>query len=177
MSAEPRKPRKAAPDTSVDHFRKLLHENKMRVTDERVTLYSILAEKPGTFLTVNELTERLRQRGTELKSATVYNTLSLFCRLGLLSRRKHSTGDKGYISSAFSLIQPAHSGGTKLNVVLTVECSVCGKGRVLRDSQLINYLRRHHFAGFDTSHGVADVHISALCKRCAKLAATGDHSV
>lgn len=151
-------------EAELQAFTSLLRSEGMRVTPERLALRDVLRTGAGKYFSARMLAEALAESGAPVNAATVYNGIRTFERLGLVRKRRRASD--GSWTYAYT---PASGKSTdKLSVDLAIECKVCGKVKVVRDSQLTNYLRRHRFTGFDTSRGVVSIQISCECNRCRR---------
>lgn len=141
----------------------ILHSRGMRLSPEREAIHRVLSARPGRYLTASDISRALAEEGCVVKTATVYNTLSAFTGIGLAHKRRMP--DSG--NFAFAITRKERPAG--LAIELALECELCGKVKIVRDTQLTNYLRRHRFTGFDTAAGSADIHIRCVCNRCRRL--------
>ena len=156
----------ASPDSELQAFTSLLRGAGLRVTPERLALREVMRSGRGKYFSVRSLVKSLEEGGSPVNTATVYNGIRAFERLGLLRKRRRSSDG----SWTYAYTAPSTRVADKLGVDLAIECKVCGKVKVVRDSPLTNYLRRHRFTGFDTSRGVVSIHISCECTRCSRSA-------
>jgi len=69
----------------IENFRLILHENKGRLTNERITLLHILCDIEGHFHP-QQLLELLKAKGFDLSLTTVYRNLSLLVQAGIIRR-------------------------------------------------------------------------------------------
>lgn len=138
----------------------------MRVTPGRMKLMEVLAAKPGQYLSARELGEVLQSDGMLLPRASIYNTLTALESTGLVKQR-HLPGRRG---SEWSFIAPSARGRYAFEGAM--KCRICGRVKVLRDSQVKSYFRNHRFQGFDMESAAVNVEITSICNRCKKLLET-----
>lgn len=68
---------------SRSHFADMLVEHGIQPTSQRVEIAAFALAEPK-HLTADEIIDSMRARGARVSKATVYNTLNLFCKRGLL---------------------------------------------------------------------------------------------
>lgn len=150
-----------------ENFVGLLHENKLRMTPERKAVVSALASRPGKFFTAQELKNAASETGFEVKINTVYNTLALLSRLGFV-KKKNITSEERSTPLGVYTFNYETSAAKQLKTELFIKCTVCGRVKIARDNQLTNYIRRHHFAGFITLGGRAEITLECICRKCGR---------
>lgn len=98
----------------MDLFRAYLHRQRLPLTHQREAIAMALFES-GHHLSVDDLSELLRQRGEHVGKATIYRTLSLMVQAGLAREHDFGEGFKRY----------EHQAGEARHDHLI--CTVCGK--------------------------------------------------
>lgn len=66
-----------------DHFADLLVEHGVQPTSQRVEIAKLILSAPQ-HVSAEQIMTSIRQSGSRISKATVYNTLNLFCERGLL---------------------------------------------------------------------------------------------
>jgi Fur family ferric uptake transcriptional regulator len=106
-----------------DHFRGFLRENGLAFTAARAAILRGIVASRGHF-DADALHERLRRAGKTLSSATIYRTLPLFVRSGIIRETLRSRGRARY--------EPSWGRGHHDHL----ECLVCGRIIEFRDEEL-----------------------------------------
>ena len=91
-----------------------------------------------------------------VSDATVYNTLQLFTRAGIL--RRHSIGSKPALYE--NLTAPRAGAGVQL------VCTECGAIKTARDPEVDRLLASRRYPSFSRSYYT--LHVYGLCSRCAR---------
>ena len=77
-----------------EYFKKVLKENGLKITAQRVEVLSVLASCPGRHLTAEEIYELVKVDCPEIGLATVYRTIQILLELSLIDRINL---DDGYV--------------------------------------------------------------------------------
>lgn len=80
--------------TNQEKFIKLLKENGLKVTTQRIAILDVLQSRPDTHLTAEEIYEYVREQYPEIGLATVYRTIQLLSDLQLIDKLNL---DDGYV--------------------------------------------------------------------------------
>jgi len=79
----------------LDEFRRYLREQGLPVTTQREQVAEAVLESRG-HLSVEDIEQRLRERGLHIGKATVYRTLDILARSGLITERDFGEGFRRY---------------------------------------------------------------------------------
>lgn len=107
----------------ADHFRNFLKENGLTLTTARKAILMGIVEAEGHF-DADDLHDSLKKKGTRLSAATIYRTLPLFVKSGIIRETLRSRGRARY----------EHMWGHEHHDHL--ECIVCGKIIEFKDDEL-----------------------------------------
>ena len=110
-------------ETVIEEFRSYLREHNLPVTPQRLAVAEVLLLRDRHF-TVDEIEQELRARGIPVGTATVYRTLEVLVRSGLVVERDFGEGFKRYESSRG---MPEHE---------HLLCTVCGRVVEFQDERL-----------------------------------------
>lgn len=80
----------------IEYVRERLAQQDQRLTPQRETVLRVLLDHADTHLTAEEVYLEARNRAPELGLATVYRTLDLFARLGVVRRLDAGEGVARY---------------------------------------------------------------------------------
>jgi Fur family transcriptional regulator, ferric uptake regulator len=69
-----------------ERFKKLLRENGLKVTTQRITILEVLQKMPDRHLTAEEIYEYVKEQYPEIGLATVYRTIQLLSELNLIDK-------------------------------------------------------------------------------------------
>lgn len=136
----------------IESFRTYLRDNNLPVTAQRLTIAEVVLGS-DRHLSVDEVIRAVISRGTSIGTATVYRTLDVLVRSGLVVERDFGEGFKRY--------EPARGDPHHEHLV----CTSCGRVVEIRDEQLGRMT-----ASMAESHGFRrDSHrlvISGVCGEC-----------
>ncbi|HEY9480106.1 MAG TPA: Fur family transcriptional regulator [Gemmatimonadaceae bacterium] len=138
----------------IEEFRSYLREHNLPVTPQRLAIGEVLLLRDRHF-SAEEVARELRERGITVGTATVYRTLEVLVRSGLVVERDFGEGFKRY-ESARGMPQHEH-----------LLCTVCGRVVEFQDDRLdrmSTLLAEAH--GFATrSHRLVIYGTCAECQR------------
>jgi Fur family ferric uptake transcriptional regulator len=138
----------------VDAFRGFLKKNGLAFTSARAAILDGIVASRGHF-DADALHERLKGAGTELSSATIYRTLPLFVRSGIIKETLRARGRARY-EPAWGRAHHDH-----------LECVLCGRIIEFRDEELERLqdqvCRKHRFRPVEHRLG-----IRGYCAACGK---------
>jgi Fur family ferric uptake transcriptional regulator len=138
----------------TSHFRRFLKDNALTFTSTREAILGGLSAFSGHF-DADELQEALRKRGERLSTATIYRTLPLFVKSGIIKETIGSGGRARY-ERALGLEHHDH-----------LECIRCGRIIEFKDDGLEalqdTVCKKHGFT--PTEHRLA---IKGYCSSCGK---------
>lgn len=121
----------------VHLFRRYLRERGLPVTQQRESIAEIVFGSTG-HLSVDDIESRLRERGDRIGKATIYRTLEMLVKSGLVEEHDFGEGFKRY----------EHLFGQK-PVREHLVCTECGKVTEIHSSELVRVqedeARRHGF--------------------------------
>ena len=107
----------------LESFASYLREHNLPVTPQRLAIADVLLASTS-HLSADDVARELRKRGSAAGLATVYRTIDVLLRSGLLVERDFGEGFKRY--------EPARDMPHHEHLV----CSVCGKVTEFRDERL-----------------------------------------
>lgn len=79
----------------LEAFRRYLREHNLPVTSQREQVADVILGAQG-HLSVEDIERTLRERGTHVGKATVYRTLDLLARCGMITERDFGEGFRRY---------------------------------------------------------------------------------
>lgn len=144
--------------TFVHLFRRYLREQGLPVTQQREAIAEAVFGAQGQ-LSVEEIESALRQRGERIGKATIYRTLEMLVKSGLVEEHDFGEGFKRY----------EHLFGQQL-VREHLVCTECGKVTDIHSSELVRIqeeeAKRHGFLPARYR-----LQIYGLCARCTAAGA------
>ncbi len=136
-------------------FASFLKKEKLRETYERKVIVDLLADCERHF-TPESLLDQLEMRGERLSRATVYNTLNLLIRSGLVQRFQFADGQYHYqISRSQGVARQVH-----------VICNSCGRVSDIKTQSIQKQLAMLNFGTFTPQNITLAVY--GLCSKCAR---------
>ena len=108
---------------ALDEFRAYLRDHNLPVTPQRVAVAEVVLLR-DRHLSAEEIEQELAAKDVSVGTATVYRTLDVLVRSGLVVERDFGEGFKRY-ESARGIPQHEH-----------LLCTVCGKVTEFRDERL-----------------------------------------
>ena len=69
-----------------ERFKKLLKENGLKVTNQRISILEVLEDRPNEHLTAEQIYECVKIKYPEIGLATVYRTIQLLSELSLIDK-------------------------------------------------------------------------------------------
>jgi Fur family ferric uptake transcriptional regulator len=136
----------------LEEFRRYLREHALPVTAQREQVASIVLESRA-HLSVEDIEQQLRARGARIGKATVYRTLDILARSGMISERDFGEGFRRYERV------PGHPHHEHLI------CVRCGKVVEFTNERLerLKALVAEEY-GFEHHHHRLDIY--GLCREC-----------
>jgi Fur family ferric uptake transcriptional regulator len=136
----------------LEEFRRYLREHSLPVTAQREQVAQVVLESAG-HLSVEDIEQRLRERGLRIGKATVYRTLDLLAAGGMITERDFGEGFRRYERL------PGHPHHEHLI------CVRCGKVVEFRNERLerLKALIAEEY-GFQHHHHRLDIY--GLCRDC-----------
>ena len=107
----------------IEAFRAYLREHNLPVTPQRLAIADVVLS-PDRHRSADEIAQELKARGVAVGTATVYRTLEVLVRSGLVVERDFGEGFKRY-ESARDMPQHEH-----------LLCTVCGRVVEFQDERL-----------------------------------------
>lgn len=145
-------------ETPSEAFARYLRTTGRRCTAERMAVLDAVMATPGHF-TADQLLATLRSGPCPVSTATVYSSLELLVDCGLAARRRFSG------ASASALYE--HLGaGPAARSHLHLVCTVCGKIREMRDTELSSMVAAKRFTGFTPAYFTLDLY--GVCSTCQR---------
>jgi Fur family ferric uptake transcriptional regulator len=149
----------------IDEFRAYLREHNLPVTPQRLAVAEVLLLRDRHF-SADEIEQALRAEGISVGTATVYRTLEVLVKSGLVVERDFGEGFRRY-ESARGMPQHEH-----------LLCTVCGRVVEFQDDRLdrmSTLLAEAH--GFATnSHRLVIYGVCSDCQARGATRATGSGS-
>ena len=143
----------------MDEFRAYLREHNLPITAQRLAIADVLLTADG-HLSAEEVLLELAARNAAAGVATVYRTIDLLLRSGLVMERDFGEGFKRY--------EPTRDVPHHEHIV----CTICGRASEFRDERLermtMLIAEAHGFAR--QSHRLVISGICAECQRGGPLA-------
>lgn len=132
---------------------KILKEHKIKITQGRVILISILSNSENA-LSVDDIKEQLKRRGESLDLSTIYRNLELFTNKGIIN--KFDLGDGRY---KYVMNHEEHKH--------ILECAVCHKEvEIDCPMQQVEQLIRNK-TGFTLAEDThLDLKFQGVCREC-----------
>ena len=112
-----------ASDDVIDAFRAYLREHNLPITAQRLAIADIILGS-GSHLSAEDIMLELGARGASVGTATVYRTLEVLLRSGLVVERDFGEGFKRF-EAARDIPHHEH-----------LLCSICGRVTEFRDERL-----------------------------------------
>ena len=109
--------------TALDEFRAYLRDHNLPVTPQRLAIAEVVLLR-DRHLSAEEIEQELAAKDVSVGTATVYRTLDVLVRSGLVVERDFGEGFKRY-ESARGIPQHEH-----------LLCTMCGKVTEFRDERL-----------------------------------------
>lgn len=134
-------------------FTQYMHQHKLRKTPERFAILDKVFDT-STHFSIDALHSALEGSGYHVSRATVYNTIELLTKCGLV--RRH----------AFDAQSPQYEKIAGLTRHYHLVCSRCGKVREIKDQEIDMLLNTHRFGKFQP--GYIDLNIYGLCAACQR---------
>lgn len=136
----------------IKKFTYYLEEGAFRKTPERFAILDKILSLPHTF-TIEQLNGELENDAYHVSRATVYNTVELLIKAGIL-RKLFLDG----VQMKYERIS---------NVSYTyLMCTSCGKCKEVKDYELSAYMNARTYTAFHTSHFSMCVY--GICNNCAR---------
>ncbi len=136
---------------AVKKLHQYLAQHHLRRTPERDMILEFVATLHGRF-TPMTLRDSLAEKGITLSQATVYNSLNLFARAGLI-RRRPSDGKEAHYEPALE---------SDRHIVLV--CTKCGSKREIRDAELMKMISVRRFQSFAMDG--FELLVRGVCSKC-----------
>lgn len=146
-----------ARNTAVLQLTRYLENRGMRKTPERYAILEQVLASTGHF-TIDLLTHKIESDGYRVSRATVYNTVNLFCDIGITRRRNFGNG----------AIYERNAGPNGHHHLV---CSVCGQVHEIKDQTLDKMLTDRRYGTFQPIY--SDIYIYGLCGKCSRRSKRG----
>lgn len=134
-------------------FTQYMHHHKLRKTPERFAILDKVFETSSHF-SIDALHSCLEESGYHVSRATVYNTIELLTKCGLV--RRH----------AFAAQSPQYEKIVGLTKHYHLVCSGCGKVREIKNPEIDMLLNTHRFGKFHPAY--IDLNVYGLCASCMR---------
>jgi Fur family ferric uptake transcriptional regulator len=146
-------------DAVIEEFRTYLREHNLPVTPQRLAIAEVLLLRDRHF-SADEIEQELRTQGISVGTATVYRTLEVLVRSGLVVERDFGEGFKRF-ESARGMPQHEH-----------LLCTVCGRVVEFQDDRLdrMSTLLAEAYGFVTRSHRLV---IYGVCSECQATGAGG----
>lgn len=142
-----------------DYFKRLLRENGLKVTNQRIGILEVFRDCPGSHLTAEEIYDYVRRDYPDTGLATVYRTVQMLSELGLIDKVNL---DDGYVRYEIGMME-----GEKCHHHHHLICLGCGEVFSFA-GDMLDSLEEH----IDRSMGFQvvnhEVKLFGYCKACRK---------
>ncbi|MDR0431224.1 MAG: transcriptional repressor [Tannerellaceae bacterium] len=136
-----------------DRFTEYLTEKKLRKTEERYIILKEICAFSGNF-DINELYEKINEPVFHISKSTVYNTLGLLLKAGLVVSHQIST-----LSVKYELKRLAETH-------LHLYCTQCGMVRDVKNSNLKSFIYAMQTPKFTPEF--YSLYVYGICWKCEK---------
>lgn len=143
----------------IEKMEKTLRANGYNLTHERRVIMTYLCSRADKVVTVREAASELVQQQAGITEPTVYNTIRLFEKLGLVMCCEDTRGRKAFTVSE----------DTRDRIFLV--CENCGSVRVKANDEVDRFLRRSTFGAFAPQW--YSLRIMGLCAGCRRKLSRG----
>ncbi len=134
-------------------FTQFMSKHKLRRTPERFAILEKVMATTSHF-SIDALHATLEAEGYHVSRATVYNTIELLLKCGLVRR------------NTFSTQSPQYEKNAGLTTHYHLVCSGCGKVREIKDSEIDEMLSSRRFGKFQPAF--IDLNVYGLCPSCVR---------
>lgn len=143
------------------HFRKLLREKGLKVTNQRLRILEVLESSPNRHLTAEEIYRQVKDTCPDMGLATVYRTIQLFLELQLIDRIDLNDGLVRYeIGEAGQMKHRHHH----------LICRACGKVQAFEDD-LLEELETKLLSELSFQVVDHEVKLFGYCRECREMQA------
>ena len=145
-----------ASDDVIDAFRAYLREHNLPITAQRLAIADIILGS-GDHLSAEDIMIELGARGASVGTATVYRTLEVLLRSGLVVERDFGEGFKRF-EAAHGIPHHEH-----------LLCTICGRVTEFRDERLerMTMLIAEQYGYTRQGHRLV---ITGICSACRERA-------
>lgn len=143
-------------------FTQFMSQHRLRRTPERFAILEKVMATTDHF-SIDALHATLEADGYHVSRATVYNTIELLLKCGLVRRNTFSTQSPQYEKIA------------GLTTHYHLVCSACGKVREIKDGEIDALLSLKRFGKFQPSF--IDLNIYGLCASCVRRRKATDKAI
>ena len=112
------------PRKELGEFKRYLAEHKLKVTKTRLLIYNEIISTHAVHSNAYEIHRKLKKKGNEVSLATIYRTLNLLVKSGLVSEVDLGEGHSHYEPE---IIKAAHG---------HLVCLSCGKVKEFSDEKI-----------------------------------------
>ncbi len=144
---------KTKPDTARQCLTDYLHERGLRCTEERYVVLSAAESIQGAYFTTSQLLEVLEGMSPKVSRATVFNTVDLLVKAGIVRGKRLGNGGRRY-----------EFAGNDGNINLV--CSRCGKIKCVNDTAIGLLMRGRRFYAFRPQQWFLTV--EGMCLACSR---------
>lgn len=138
---------------AVTSFNEYLMQHKLRRTPERFAILEKVFDMSSHF-SIDTLHQQLDEKGYHVSRATVYNTIELLIKAGLV--RRHT----------FESQSPQYEKIVGFTKHYHLVCSHCGKVKEIKDSEIDLLLNTRRFGKFQPKY--IDLNVYGLCAACVR---------
>ncbi len=138
---------------AIATFTQYMTQHKLRRTPERFAILAKVFETPCHF-SIDSLHSTLEDGGYHVSRATIYNTIELLIKCGLV--RRHTFGNQS----------PQYERIVGFTKHYHLVCSMCGKIREVKDAEIDMLLNDRRFGKFTPRY--VDLNIYGLCGTCMR---------
>lgn len=139
-------------------FKRLLKENGLKVTSQRIMILEALESRPDKHLTAEEIYELVKEKNPDIGLATVYRTIQLLSELNLIDKLNL---DDGYVR--YEIGHQRHD--DKIHRHHHLICLNCGKILTFEDD-LLDHLENNIQETMSFEVIDHEVKLYGYCKDC-----------
>lgn len=140
-------------------FKQILRERGLKVTNQRLLVLEIIAERPGEHLTAEEIYELAKEKCPEIGLATIYRTAQVLVELDVI--------DKVSFDDGFVRYELGDGGRENRHHHHHAICQKCGKV-ISFEGDLLETLEQALYDSLGFVVMDHEVKLTGYCRECAK---------
>lgn len=143
---------------SREMFKKILRENGLKVTTQRLVILQVLYSRPGAHMTAEEIYDLVKKKHPDIGLATVYRTIQMLSDLNLIDKLNL---DDGYVRYEIGITDEDSDGHHHHHLI----CNECGNIYPFEDDLLYELEEKiKNTTGFEVDDH--EVKFFGHCKSC-----------